>query len=246
MPPRRSTRKKDPSGSIGNSRNRRRSKTNAHIVLHTVIGVYHLHRLDPTIVIPDELHGVWIDSRWWNGYFVHFVTGWPTAAVFILSETAINGIHSAGCKLLSYVTQLGMLHHTVSEAFGVASNQALNAILMNVTSIIAVAHPDVRQLERSVILDVPSYNGTAAGSANNKNYKNANTPVFYIDNVPFKSASAVQGKVRVSRTTVQSVCAALRERFFRQESNEPVESTDEESRALNLKDVTIICRLPPV
>jgi len=187
---------------------------------------------------------VWIDSRWWNGYFVHFVKGWPTAAVFILSETALNGMLSAGSRLLTYVTQLGMFQPKVSEAFGVASTQVQNAILMNVRSIIAVAHPDVRQLERSVILDVPSYNGTAAGSANNKNYKKANTPVFYIDNVPFKSANAVVRKATGDRNTVLSVCAALRERFFRQESNEPVESTDEESRVLN--DVTIICRLPPV
>jgi len=200
--------------------------------------VYHLHRLDPTIVIPDELHGVWIDSRWWNGYFVHFVRGWPTAAVFILSETALNGIQSAGCKLLMYITQLGMFQPKVSEAFGVASTKVQNAILMNVRSIIAVAHPDVRQLERSVILAVPSYSDTAAGIANNKNYKKANTPVFYIDNVPFKSATAVLRKVKGDRTTVFSVCAALRERFFRQESNEPVEST--------FKTVTIICRLPPV
>mmetsp|Transcript_18837 Transcript_18837/g.32126 ORF Transcript_18837/g.32126 Transcript_18837/m.32126 type:complete len:115 (+) Transcript_18837:909-1253(+) len=114
---------------------------------------------------------------------------------------------------------------------------------MNVESIIAVAHPDVRSLERSVILDVPFYSN-GAGSANNKNYKKANSPVFYIDNVPFKSANAVVRKVRVTKATVLSVCAALRERFFRQESNEPVESTDEESRVLN--DVTIICRLPPV
>jgi len=99
------------------------------------------------------------------------VRGWPTAAVFILSETALNATRSAGSNLLTYVTQLGMFQPKVSEAFGVASTQALNAILMNVESIIAVAHPDVRSLERSVILDVPFYSN-GAGSANNKNYKN--------------------------------------------------------------------------
>ena len=198
------------------------------------------HRLDPSLAIPEQLRGrVRIVSRFWNGYLVHFVTGWPIVAEFLLPASMYEDrANSVGNILLEYILRLGMIQVTASDGFAVASTQAFGRILMSVTSTIAVAHPDVNVLTRDVIMGMPYYNSRAAGRANDETYKKANIPAFYIDNVKYKSVNKAYEVLRGHKSRVQNALAALKAQFFEQESNEPVQTT--------LNDRTIICRLPLV
>jgi|SaaInl74LU_5_DNA_1037368.scaffolds.fasta_scaffold11163_3 hypothetical protein len=194
--------------------------------------------------IPVELLGTGVEiiSRWWQGYFVHFITGFPRVATHLLSAAAIaNSVRTGGAMLLDFVTQLGMHQVKASDGFGIVNHQTLSRILNDMTSCIALAHQDVPNLRRETILAIPFYGTKAAGALNNKNYKKANMPIFYVGNTPCRSANAVVRLVGGDTGTVQRVCRALRERFFQQESNEPIQSTEEERQILNVR--TFVCRI---
>ena len=187
-----------------------------------------------------------IVSRFWQGYFVHFFTGWPRVATYLLTAAVVANSQgsdhaSAGAVLLSDVLHLGMIQVKVSDGFGIANNIQLGRVLNSMRSIIAVAHPAVRDLVRETIMSIPTYSSRAAGNANNKNYKEANIPIFYVGNTPCTGANAVAREVRMNKQIVCRVCRALKERFFQQESNEPIQSTEEEERMLNGQ--TIVCRI---
>ena len=198
--------------------------------------------------VPVELleAGVQIFSQYWQGLLVHFITGWPRVATYLLSAEAVanhEGSGTAASMLLNYVIARGMIHVQASDGYGIASTQETGRVLNSMSSRIAVAHPNVSTLPltRQMIMAIPYQTG-AAGRLNNDNYKNANTPIFYVGNTPCRSANAVYELLRpMDKTTVQSVCGALRARFFQQESNDPIESTEEETRML--RGQTIVCRI---
>ena len=182
-----------------------------------------------------------IVSRYWQGYFVHFFTGFPRVATHLLTaEVVANSGKTAATVLLQTVLGLGMIHVRASDGFGIANKEALSRILNSMTSCIALAHPNVPDLARQTIMAIPAYNGNT-GRLNNKKYEKANIPIFYVDNTPCKTATAVVRLVRINNRTVLGVCRALKERFFRQESNEPIQSTEEETQMLGGRN--IVCRI---
>ena len=187
-----------------------------------------------------------IFSQHWQGLLVHFITGWPRVATYLLSAAAVannEGFGSPASMLLNQVIARGMIHVKASDAFGIASLQELGRVLNSMRSRIAVAHPDVSTLPltRQMIMAIPFCETGEAGRLNNNNYKEANLPIFYVGNIPCTSANAVAKVLRMNHVPVKSVCRALRARFFQQESNDPIESTEEETRML--RGQTIVCRI---
>ena len=200
--------------------------------------------------IPPELleAGVQIFSRYWQGYLVHFITGFPRVATYLKSKASLAILasgsgHSPAAVLLNDVTHLGMIQVKASDGFGIVNRKELGRILNSMTSCIALAHPNVPTLPliRQTILDIPSHRSNAAGGVNNENYKRANSPIFYVGNRPCKSANAVFKLLGGNTATLFSVCRALRERFFQQETNEPIRTTAEERQMLGGQ--SIVCRI---
>jgi hypothetical protein len=83
------------------------------------------------------------------------------------------------------------------------------------------------RLERLTILGIPSYATQALGSKNNREYREANTPAWYVGNseVKLSSKRQVHAIVGGGQTTLQRFLEVLKQRFANQGSNEPVEDT---------------------
>jgi len=142
---------------------------------------------------------------------------------------------TAAALLLTRTTTRGMLEHRRSDSFDVTNNVRKSEILNDSNSIIALAHPNVDHLERNVVQSIPGYDCATAGGANNRAYKLANTPGFYIDNIRYNSARQVRPIIGKDSQVVLAFLNDLKQQFRELESSQPVGGT--------LNEVRVICKL---
>ena len=183
-------------------------------------------RNDETIGIPAVLDGLTIvscyDRR--SRLLVHFITNLSVLAEFMIEDNVNRGEGvSKEAYLLKCLFSCGLIEVVQSATFGVTNNAEKNRILTDRQSTFALAHPNVPVLDRSTILGIPGANG----HKNNKEYREANTPAWYIGNSEVKHVSKRQVMKIVGgrKEDLFQFLEELMQRFKNQVSNEPVEET---------------------
>jgi hypothetical protein len=199
-------------------------------------------RSDETIEIPAELDGLTIASHRRNELLVHFITNFSVLADFMIKDNVNRGEHSKESFLLKCLLAQGMIEVVYSATFGINDTQEKGRLLRDPRSTIALSHPSVDRLERLTILGMPSYATSALGRRNNEEYREANTPVFFVDDSPekLKSKRQVHAIVGGSMNTIFQFLEVLKQRFANQGSNEPVEDTKTVGRGRNKTSYTVV------
>jgi hypothetical protein len=181
---------------------------------------------NPRIILPDRLNGVSVRVQRIDTRLVFFIRGFSNIGRHLLSnETIRNSSNSVGSILMNYITQKGMIEHVESDSFGVAENTTRGEILNSNDSIIAVFHPNVDRLEKEVVQSIPFYGSASVGSVNNREYKLANIPGLYIDNIRYNSANKIHQIIGGDKRDCQKFVSGLKQRFKEQGSNQPVAGT---------------------
>jgi hypothetical protein len=216
---------------------RRQRVGNKTILVLCVCKRFQDSRHDVTIELPVELDGLTIASRWSNGFFVHFITNFSVLSNFMVKDNVNRGGISKEAFLLKCVLQQGMIEVVHSATFGISDTQEKGRLLRDPRSTIALAHPSVDRLERTTILGIPSYATVPLGSRNNLEYREANTPAWYVGNseAQLSSKKKVHSIVGGRNQTLFRFLEALKQRFANQGSNEPVEDTIFVGRANTIK-----------
>jgi len=195
-------------------------------------------RDNPRITIPAELNGVSVQVQRIGNRLVFLVRGFSIMGAYMFTREVIRkSLLTPAALLLRRTTTGGMIEHDWSDSFDVTNTVRKGEILNNNNSIIALTHPNVDRLERNVIQNVPGYGcaSATAGGANNRAYKLANTPGFYIDNIRYNSLRQVRPIIGGNNTAVRTFLNDLKEQFRELRSSQPVEGT--------LNDVRVICKL---
>ncbi len=211
--------------------------------LLSVCKLFHDHLHDPNnpnFAIPRDLANLLIVSLWVDGYLVHFITNFPVLAKFMVEDTVNCGDHSKEAWLLGRVLEQGMIELIFSDPFGIAGSIARSRVLKRSDTIIALTHPDVDHFDRTTILSIPMYASATLGGKNNKEYREALTPSFFVGSSEVKLSKfrEVQKIVGGRAEHINRFLVELKQRFVNQGSNEPVEGAFHRS---NNTYHTVIC-----